>query len=163
LLNDAQARKEIQTKKVMTTEETITKNEAAIRALVDKLVKGLRTKDINSVVSVYTPDLVAFDIVPPLQYVGAESYRKRWQEVFESFETIEYEVRDLSITAGEDVAFSHSFNKLTGTMKNGRTTNVWVRWTPCYRKANGKWLIAHLQASVPIDFETGKAVLDLAP
>lgn len=103
----------------MTTEETITKNETAIRAVVDKLVNGLRTKDINSVVSVYAPDLVAFDIVPPLQYVGAESYRKRWQEVFESFETIHYEVRDLSITAGDDVAFSHSLNRLSGTMKNG--------------------------------------------
>jgi uncharacterized protein (TIGR02246 family) len=147
----------------MTIEETITKNEAAIRALVDKLVKGLRAKDIDSVVSVYAPDLIAFDIVPPMQYVGAESYRKRWTEVFESFETIHYEVRDLSITTSDDVAFSHSFNKLKGTMKNGRTTDVWVRWTACYQKINGKWLIAHLQASVPIDFESGKAVMDLKP
>lgn len=147
----------------MTIEETITKNEAAIRALVDKLVKGLRAKDIDSVVSVYAPDLVAFDIVPPMQYVGAESYRKRWTEVFESFETIHYEVRDLSITACDDAAFSHSFNRLNGTMKNGRTTDVWVRWTACYRKINGRWLIAHLQASVPIDFESGKAVMDLKP
>jgi uncharacterized protein (TIGR02246 family) len=147
----------------MTLEETITKNEAAIRALVDKLVKGLRTKDIETVVSVYAPDLVAFDIVPPIQYVGVESYRKRWGEVFEMFETIQYEVRDLVITAGEEVAFSHSFNRLNATMKNGGKSDVWVRWTACYRKINDEWLIAHLQASVPIDFESGKAVMDLKP
>jgi uncharacterized protein (TIGR02246 family) len=147
----------------MTTEETITKNEAAIRALVDKLVNGLRAKDIESVVSVYADDLIAFDIVPPMQYEGAESYRKRWSEVFESFEKIHYEVRDLSITAGDDMAYSHSINRLNGTMKNGRNTNVWVRWTACYRKINGRWVIAHLQASVPIDFESGKAVMDLEP
>jgi len=147
----------------MIAEETITKNETAIRALVDKLVNGLRAKDIESVVSVYADDLVAFDIVPPMQYVGAESYRKRWTEVFESFETIHYEVRDLVITASDNTAFSHSLNRLNGTMKNGRTTNVWVRWTACYRKVNGQWLIAHLQASVPVDFESGKAVMDLEP
>ena len=31
---------------------------------------------------------------------------------------IDYEIRDLSITAGDDVAFSHSLNRMRGTMKN---------------------------------------------
>ncbi len=145
-------------------QEDRTTNEAAIRELIDGFVEAVRAKDINGVMSVYAPDLVAFDVVPPLQYVGAEAFRKVWQEVFETFQgPIPYEVRDLSITAGDDVAFSHSLNRNSGTMKNGRKTDLWLRWTACYRKTNGKWRIAHLQISVPVDLRTGKAMVDLKP
>jgi uncharacterized protein (TIGR02246 family) len=148
----------------MTIEENRTKNEAAIRELIGGFVKAIRAKDINGVMSVYAPDLVAFDVVPPLQYVGAEAYRRPWQEVFELYQNpIHYEVRDLSITAGDDVAFSHSLNRISGTMKNGQKTDLWLRWTACYRKTNGKWLIAHLQISVPVELGKGKAMLDLKP
>ena len=145
-------------------QEDRTTNEAAIRELIDGFVEAVRAKDINGVMSVYAPDLVAFDVVPPLQYVGAEAFRKVWQEVFETFQgPIPYEVRDLSITTGDDVAFSHSLNRNSGTMKNGRKTDLWLRWTACYRKTNGKWRIARLQISVPVDLRTGKAMVDLKP
>lgn len=101
---------------------------------------------------------------PPLQYVGAEAFRKVWQGFFETFQApIPYEVRDLSITAGEDVAFSHSLNRNSGTMKNGQKTDRWLRWTACYGKTGGKWRIAHLQVSVPVDLRTGEAMLGLRP
>jgi ketosteroid isomerase-like protein len=48
-------------------------------------------------------------------------------------------------------------------MKNGQKTDRWLRWTACYRKTSGKWRIAHLQASVPVDLRTGKPMLDLKP
>jgi uncharacterized protein (TIGR02246 family) len=148
----------------MTMENDRTKNEAAIRELIDGYVNAVRAKDIDGVMSVYAPDLVAFDVVPPLQYVGAEAFRKVWQRFFETFQApIPYEVRDLSITAGDDVAFSHSLNRNSGTMKNGQKTDRWLRWTACYRKTSGKWRIAHLQVSVPVDLRTGEAMLGLKP
>jgi uncharacterized protein (TIGR02246 family) len=148
----------------MTMENERTKNEAAIRELIDGYVNAVRAKDIDGVMSVYAPDLVAFDVVPPLQYVGAEAFRKVWQGFFETFQApIPYEVRDLSITAGDDVAFSHSLNRNSGTMKNGQKTDRWLRWTACYGKTGGKWRIAHLQVSVPVDLRTGEAMLGLRP
>jgi ketosteroid isomerase-like protein len=42
-------------------------------------------------------------------------------------------------------------------------TDRWLRWTACYRKTNGKWLIIHEQVSVPVDLRTGNAILDLKP
>jgi ketosteroid isomerase-like protein len=96
--------------------------------------------------------------------VGADVYRKHWEEAFSLFPgPIDYEIADLDITVGDDVAFAHSFNRLSGTMNNGQMIGNWLRWTACFRKINGKWLIAHMQASVPVDLETGKAVLDLKP
>ena len=139
-------------------------NEAAIRDLIDGYVRAVRAKDIEGVMSVYAPDLVAFDVVPPLQYVGAAAFGKVWQDVFETFQgPIPYEVRDLTITAGDDVAFSHSLIRNNGTTKSGQTVDLWLRWTACYRKINGEWRIAHLQASLPVDLRTGKAAMDLKP
>src|SRR5205814_8998490 len=140
------------------------KDEAAIRELVDRYVKAVRAKDLDGDMSVYAPDLVAFDVVPPLQYVAAEAFRKPWKDAFERYQgPIQYEVRDLSIVAGRDVAFSHSLNRISGTMKNGQKADQWLRWTVGYRKTNGNWRIAHLQISVPVDMRTGKAALDVKP
>jgi uncharacterized protein (TIGR02246 family) len=148
----------------MTIEENRTKNEAAIRELIDGFVKAIRAKDIDGVISVFAPEIVSFDLGPPLQHGGGETFMKRWQELFESYQNpIHYEVRDLSIAAGDDVAFSHSLNRVSGTMKNGQKTDRWLRWTACYRETNGKWLIVHEQVSVPVDLENGKAMLDLKP
>jgi ketosteroid isomerase-like protein len=140
-----------------------TKNEAAIRELIDGLVAAIRAKNIDGIMSFYANDLVAFDIVPPLQFVGVSVYRKPWQDVLERFQVLDYEVRDLSITAGDDVGFSHSLNRIHGTMTNGQKTDLWLRLTACYRKIDGQWRIAHLQASVPADLATGRAALDLKP
>jgi uncharacterized protein (TIGR02246 family) len=148
----------------MTIEENRTRNEAAVRELVDGFVKAIRAKDIKGVMSVFAPEVVSFDLGPPLQHGGGEAFIKRWQELFESYQgPIDYEIRDLSITAGQDVAFSHSLNRISGTMKNGQKTDRWLRWTACYLKTNGKWLIVHEQVSIPVDLRNGKAMLDLKP
>jgi ketosteroid isomerase-like protein len=102
----------------------------------------------------------SFDIEPPLQYV----HTKHWKLTFAAYRgPIDYEMRDLSVTAGDDVAFAHSLNHVRGTMKNGRKTDLWVRWTACFRKSEGKWMIMHDHVSVPVQLETGKALLDLQP
>ena len=148
----------------MTNQENRTKNEAQIRELIDGLVTAIRAKDMNGVMSVFAPDVVSFDLGPPLKHGGGEPFMKRWQELFDSYQSpIDYEVRDLSITAGDDVAFSHSLNRIGGTTKTGQKTDRWLRWTAGYRKTNGKWLIVHEQVSVPIDVRNGKAMLDLKP
>jgi ketosteroid isomerase-like protein len=38
-----------------------------------------------------------------------------------------------------------------------------VRWTACWRKIGGQWLLVHDHVSVPVDLQAGKAVLDLKP
>jgi uncharacterized protein (TIGR02246 family) len=148
----------------MTASDNKQNDEAEIKRVIERGVEGIRNKDIDGVMSMYAPDLVSFDIVPPLQYVGTDAYRKQWGEVFSTFPgPINYEVVDLDITVGDDVAFAHSFNRLSATMSNGQKVGNWLRWTACFRKIDGKWLIAHMQASVPVDLATGRAVLDLKP
>jgi ketosteroid isomerase-like protein len=48
-------------------------------------------------------------VVNPRQSAGSQAARKRLAEWFASFQSpIGYELRDLSITTGEEVAFCHA-------------------------------------------------------
>jgi ketosteroid isomerase-like protein len=139
-------------------------DEADIRQRIDKLVEAIRTMDLEGLKSIYAPHIVSFDVNPPLQHVGAEAKWKNWVEAFTVFQRpLGYEIRDLTITLDGDVAFAHSLNRLSGTLKNGNRSGFWVRATTCFRKIDGNWLIAHDHVSVPLDPESGRALLDLEP
>lgn len=148
----------------MTIDEDRTQNEAAIRARIDALVSAIRAKDVNGAMSVFAPAVVSFDLGPPLRHGGGETFMRRWQDLFESYQSsIDYEIRELSITVGDGVAFSRSLNRIRGTSKNGQEIDRWVRWTACYRKINESWLIVHEHVSVPVDLHGKLAILDLQP
>ena len=140
-------------------------DEAHIRQLADNWAKAIRAKDINAIMSHYTPDILVFDLAPPLQYVGIDAYRKNFEEWFSSFQgPIGYEIRDLSISPGDDVAFGHSLNRISGKRTSGEETDVWLRATVCYRKIDGKWRVAHEHVSVPFYMDGSyKAAVDLKP
>lgn len=145
---------------------TAANDEAEIRQLIERFAKAVRAKDLNAIMSIYEPGrtLVVFDLVPPMQYLGSDAYQKDWQEFLARYKgAIDFEVRDLSILTGDGVAFSHSLERVSGTLANGQKSDLWVRVTDCYRKIHGKWLITHEHVSVPVDLDNGKAVLDLKP
>jgi uncharacterized protein (TIGR02246 family) len=153
------------TKKTMQPEKDKASDEAQIRQLIDAWAKALRAKEIDGVMSHYAPNVLLFDLAPPLLYRGTDAYRKNWEEWFASWRgSIGYEIRDLSITVGDDVAFSHSLNRITGTRTNGQKTDVWVRATACYRKIDGKWMVTHEHISVPFYMDgSDRAAVDLKP
>jgi ketosteroid isomerase-like protein len=141
-------------------------DDAEIRQLLDRWKKAFEAKDLNGIMSIYEPGqaLVAYDIVPPLQYKGFDAYKKDYQEFLGQFDgPIGMEIRDLNIVAGDRVAFARGLERLSGTLKGGHKLDMWVRFTECYRKTNGHWLAIHDHVSVPADFDSGKAVMDLKP
>ena len=139
-------------------------NETQIRELVEAWAKAVRAKDINGMMSNYAPNVLAFDAVTQLQLVGLEAVRKRAEEWVSSFQLpLDYQLRDLTITASDDVAFSHSLNRVSGTMTNGKPVDMWIRATVCFHKIDGTWLVTHEHISVPFDVESGKALLELKP
>ena len=148
----------------MTAGNGRTSAEAEIRALVDDQAKAIRARDVDGSLSSYAPDVLLFDVVDPLRSTGADAARKRLAEWFASFQgPIGYELRDLSITAGNDVAFCHSLNRVSATTTAGQKLDMWWRATVCYRKVDGAWTVTHERASVPFDVASGRASLALEP
>ncbi|HEX6625708.1 MAG TPA: SgcJ/EcaC family oxidoreductase, partial [Pyrinomonadaceae bacterium] len=134
----------------MTTENSRADDEARIRELIEERVRTIRAKDVDALMSNHAPDIVMFDALDPLRYVGSEAVRKRagqWLSCYQG--PVGYEVRDLSVTAGDETAFCHYLYRVSGTMKNGREVDMWVRSTICFRKTDGAWVVAHEHTSVP--------------
>jgi uncharacterized protein (TIGR02246 family) len=145
---------------------TTNSDEAEIRALYDRWAKVFEAHDIEGIMSLYAPGdaVIAYDLVPPLQYKGKEAYRKDYVEFLAQYDgPIHVEFRDMRILSSGDLGLAHGLERFTGKLKNGQQSDLWLRATSVTRKMNGKWLIVHDHVSVPIDFESGKALLDLKP
>jgi uncharacterized protein (TIGR02246 family) len=138
--------------------------QAQIRDVMADWVTAACAKDVDRLMSHHAPDVLLFDVVNPLRYAGVDAARTRMEDWFSSFQgPINYEMRDMTIAADEDVAFCHSLQHVNGTRIDGTTLDVWWRATVCFRKLDSRWLVTHAHSSVPFDGETGRASLDLKP
>ena len=114
--------------------------------------------------ALYTDDVVAYDVVPPLQYIGKAAYRADYQQFLSQYDSdLKLEVRDLHVGAMGDLGYATGLESISGTLKNGQKSNVWLRFTSLFRKFDGRWLDFHDHVSVPADIESGKAMLELKP
>jgi uncharacterized protein (TIGR02246 family) len=135
-----------------------------IRGWLDHWTKAVSAKDVDRVMELYTDDVVAYDVVPPLQYVGKAAYRADYQQFFSQYESdLHVETRDLHVGTTGELGYAMGLQMISGMLKHGQKSGVWVRFTSLYRKVNGKWLNFHDHVSVPVDIEYGKALLDLKP
>ena len=135
-----------------TTPKPRAEGEAAIRQQIDSLIAALHAKDLDTLGTIYAADVVSFDVEPPLQHVGLAAKLKNWVTAFTMFAELSYELRDLALVVGDDVAFAYGFGRISGTLDNGAAANgMWVRATFCLQKLDDRWQITHDQASVPLD------------
>ena len=150
--------------KFMKNEKNNTTSEAQIRRIIEDRVAAVDEKNIDKLLADHAPDVLSFDVLNPLQNKGVDAIRERAGKWLSGYKTkIGYEVRDLNITAGDEVAFCHYLYRVSGTLNDGNEVNMWVRATVCLSKTGDKWVIEHEHQSVPFDVETGKASLDLKP
>lgn len=139
-------------------------DEARIRDLIEKRVPALAAGDAGPLTSHYADRVVVFDAVGPLRHIGAAAHARRVTDWLSAYRGgIDYTIRDLSVTAGADVAFCHYLYRVAGTMTDGTGVDMWLRSTICLRKTDGEWTITHEHTSVPFDGATGAAALDVQP
>jgi ketosteroid isomerase-like protein len=145
-------------------EETMASTESEVKALLDNQFEAIRTKDIDQLMPLYSADIVYFDLVPPLQYVGSAALRQRFLEWFDGWKSsIGMEIRDLTIVASGNIAAAHMLLRASGTLKNGNEVGYWVRASDCYRRSSDGWLITHEHVSLPVDMASRSAAVDLTP
>ena len=135
-----------------------------IRGWLDRWAKAFAAKDFEAIMALYTDDVIAYDVVPPLQYTGKVEYRTDYEQFLSQYAyNVKVEVRDLHIGANGDLGYAAGLELLSGTLKNGQKSAVWVRFTSLFRKSGGRWLDFHDHVSVPADIESGKAMMELKP
>jgi uncharacterized protein (TIGR02246 family) len=138
--------------------------EAAIREVIDAITRAVRARDVEAMLAECTPDIVTFDMLPPLKHQGADALRRLWAATLESFTPpLDYDVHQLDITVDDNVAFARSLNRFAGTTNYGERVINWLCVTLGSRKLDGRWKLAHQHVSVPFDLETGQALLELEP
>jgi ketosteroid isomerase-like protein len=142
----------------------MTSTESDIRTLLQERSQSIWDKDLDQLVTFYSHDIVYFDIVPPLNYVGSAALVERFRDWFARYDgPIGQEIGQCDVVVGDDVAVAFMLIRASGTLANGPDVNFWVRATTSFRRAEQTWLITHEHVSVPVDLTTARAVLDLEP
>ena len=82
--------------------------QSELTALFDDQAEAIRTRDIDRLMSLYSPDILYFDVVPPLRYAGTAALRGRFQQWFDAYKgSTKVETRDFNISASGDLAVAH--------------------------------------------------------
>ena len=137
-----------------------------IGELLQARAAAMQAADAEGLAASLHPSATVFEMVPPLRLPpdaanDVESMRA-WLSGWDGPVTVE--MRDLQVEASGDLGLAHSLNRLSGTMKGGRSVDLWMRSTIGLRRFEGRWKIVHAHTSVP--FHPGpsaRAALDLQP
>jgi uncharacterized protein (TIGR02246 family) len=135
-----------------------------ITALLDERSEAIRARDLDRLLACYADDIVYFDLVPGLQYVGSAALRDRFAHWFAGWKAIRQVIDGLRVQGSGDLAVASMLIRAGGTRQDGAEAGFWVRATSaCRRSDDGTWSITHEHISLPVDMATGRATLDLAP
>ena len=135
--------------------------EKEVRAVLDSYMDAIRATDVDRIVQHYAPDIVSYDAIAKLEFVGREAYTEHWRACMEMCEHMVFEPQPATIAASGDVAFAYSLARCGGIGPDGKEHMGWMRGTQALRKVNGRWLIVHEHYSAPFDPISMKILEDL--
>jgi ketosteroid isomerase-like protein len=103
--------------------------QSEVRALFDSQFDAIRPKDLDRLMAAYSPDIVYFDVVPPLQYAGSAALRGRFSEWFDGYQgSIGMETRDLNISTSGEIAVAQWLSRAAERSRtDARSDHGYVR------------------------------------
>ena len=127
-----------------------TKDEGAIRELIENWSTAVRNKNLDGILANHSPDILMFDVPPPIQSKGIEAYKKTWDLFFHwSPDKPIFEIQKMNITAGNDVAFVTASMRCAGKTENENGLDF--RLTVGLRKIGEEWVVTHEHHSIPAE------------
>ncbi len=126
--------------------------EDQIRGLIEAWADAVRRHDYPGVLAHHDPDMVMFDVPPPLQSRGMDAYRATWDLFFRYHQPGQaFDIEELAITAGEDVAFAVAIMRCGSATSAGppEDSGFLFRLTIGLRRIGDDWRIMHEHHSVP--------------
>lgn len=128
--------------------------ESQIKALIEAWTDAVRRHDLPAILAHHEQDIVMFDVPPPLRSRGMDEYGKTWDLFFKYHKPLQaFDIEELEITAGEDVAFAVAIIRCGSATFSGppEQGGFLFRLTIGLRKIDGAWRITHEHHSVPAD------------
>ena len=124
-------------------------DEAILRDLIAQWAKAVRDEDLAGIRANHDPDILMFDVPPPLLSRGLDAYMATWQSFYPSqVRPIAFDFEDVEVTAGNDVAFATAIGHCE-YIERGNKVDLKFRLTMGFRKQDGRWRIVHEHHSVP--------------
>ena len=122
--------------------------ERQIRTLIEAWADAARRHDLPAILAHHEQNIVMFDLPPPLQSKGMEEYRATWDLFFKAHAPSHaFDIEELTITAGEDVAFAFGIIRCQTAPAAGGSFPF--RLTVGLRKVGDAWRIVHEHHSIP--------------
>ncbi|HEY1630758.1 MAG TPA: nuclear transport factor 2 family protein [Rhizomicrobium sp.] len=125
-------------------------DEADIRSLIARWAEAVRDEDRAAIREDHDPDMLMFDVPPPLVSRGIEAYMATWETFFRGAEKpVAFGFRDVAVTCGADVAFATAIGDCVTIVAGGAREPLEFRLTMGLRKVDGRWRVLHEHHSLP--------------
>ncbi|NKK66468.1 YybH family protein [Rhizobium leguminosarum] len=118
-------------------------DEREVRAVLDRWVRAIRSHDLDAVCAERTDDIVMFDVPEPIRLAGMGEYRSSWVQYFSFEGSREFQLQDLHVVCGSDLAWAHALLRCEGVPE------ATARLTVGFVKQDGAWRVAHEHHSGP--------------
>src|ERR1700754_4545751 len=118
-------------------------NEQQIRLLIKNWAAAVQNRDMDGILAHHSADIVMYDVPPPFQSVGIAAYRKTWGTFFKYTKPGVFDIINLHIVAGEEVAFCYADMKCADKSDTGEFSELPFRLTIGLKKSGGQWIIMH--------------------
>ncbi|MCU0903558.1 MAG: nuclear transport factor 2 family protein [Tabrizicola sp.] len=123
--------------------------EAEIAEMLAGWSAAVRAHDLDGALRDRSADIVMFDVPEPLQARGIDAYRDTWTLYFADPGSRRFQLHEVHIAAGEDIAWVRAV--LLCTTDEGPRG----RLTMGLRRTEGRWIVEHEHHSFPM--RTGSA------
>jgi PhnB protein len=136
--------------------------EKDVKQAIEARNAALSAKDVAAVMATGYAGFVSYSMAPPLKSTEGKAGLVGWFATWDG--PIGLKVRDLKITAGDDVAFASCLAHMTGRKTDGEDIDLWHRQTLGLKRVRGDWKIVHEHSSVPFLMDGSyRAAVDLKP
>ena len=130
-----------------------------IQSVLEEFIRAWETKNMEKISKIWAhdDDMINFGTDAAERWVGWESLKEKYRQMFESFEKIDFTISNQSIKVSESGTVAWYSENMDGdfVVKGEQVGVKGLRITGVLEKRNGNWVIVQRHVSLP---EAGQAV-----
>jgi uncharacterized protein (TIGR02246 family) len=137
--------------------------ENPILQLLEAYKAAVFAKNVDAFAALFDDDVRVFDMWGRWSHDGLPAWRAMAAEWFGSLgaERVVVAFDDVRTSVAQDLAIAHAFVTFEAVSEAGehlRALNNRLTWA--LRRQDGRWKVVHEHTSGPVDFRTGKVMLE---